>query len=224
MPTCPFCQAEIPADNVNIRDAIAHCAACNAVVQLAAVAENADDRESDAAATREPPRGCRIDDLGAELRIGAPARSQILVFITLFAILWNAFVVAAISAVTLGVTSSSNGLGVVAIAMIPFVLVGLALIGGVVALWQTRITVVLRGGDGEVLIGPPIKQWRRTFQVSEVVAIRIRDSDVTVNHRTVPCIHLVKAKGKPLKFGTLLTRPSLLWLAGTLRAVLAGGR
>lgn len=104
--TCPGCSADLTADDVNIKEGVAYCRACDKVWRLSELAgvgrgryagspsaSSAEDAEEEAradeVAAREAPEGCWLQDLGAETVVGARCRSSTGWFFVLFSAFWN---------------------------------------------------------------------------------------------------------------------------------------
>lgn len=114
--TCPGCSADLTPDDVNIKEGVAYCRACDKVWRLgelagvgrgrsAGSASSGEDAEEEAradeVAAREAPAGCWLRDLGDETVVGARCRSSTGWFFVLFSAFWNSitwvFVIIAVS-------------------------------------------------------------------------------------------------------------------------------
>lgn len=104
--TCPGCAADLTPDDINIKEGVAYCRACDKVWRLAelagvgtgramgsASASTGEDAEEEARAdeiaAREAPGGCWLLDRGAETVVGARCRSSTGWFFLAFATFWN---------------------------------------------------------------------------------------------------------------------------------------
>lgn len=88
---CSDCQAEVSGDDLNIELAIAKCGACGAVFGFADQVPN-----HAAPRTRAPiptPKGIEVVDMGGELVLSRRWFSPLFIFLALFCLMWNGFLV-----------------------------------------------------------------------------------------------------------------------------------
>ena len=85
---CPKCKAPLRADNVNIARGLGSCAECQAVFSL-----EAHEPEALPKPTVELPKGMSLDQLGHEFALKRRWFSPMAIFMVIFCILWDGFMV-----------------------------------------------------------------------------------------------------------------------------------
>jgi hypothetical protein len=240
-PTCSRCGKAIPCEDVNVAQDIAYCRACNVSYQLSSLTRGAEVAVS--IDTSHPPAGAWYRSEGSETVIGATHRSLGTAFGALLAgLFWNGvisvFVMYALTGTLqhLGVSlpawfpapksagrPASVGLILFLwVFLIPFMLIGLAIVGTFLSSLGGRTEV--RVGDNEAVfftgLGPVGR--RRRFAVSEIRAVKfdVRQwHDRSGDHRRA-CIVVDMHSGKPFRFGSMLSEERRRFVAASLRKTL----
>jgi len=91
---CHACAKPIPAEDVNIKMAIAKCAACNAVFSFA---DKLGVGARETAIAQRPvvpePKGVTVEDLGSELLITRSWFTPAVFFLVFFCVVWDGFLI-----------------------------------------------------------------------------------------------------------------------------------
>lgn len=103
--------------------------------------------------------------------------------------------------------------------LIPFVAIGLGVLGAALVAMAGRVEVRLRGPDGAVFTGIGPIGWRRRFDAASVKAVKFVESSVETNGKRQKLIG-IETEHKTVKFGSVLTDQRRAWLAGALKTVL----
>lgn len=239
-PICSKCLEPIPAGEINVPRDVAFCRSCTLTFTLSEL--NAP--HPTAANLADPPEGAWYRDSGAELVAGATCRSLGTAFgLLIFCLFWNgivsAFVLLALASTIqhLGgtlpawfpapkLTGGGMGPGMTIflwLFLTPFMMVGLALLLGLVMSLAGRTEVRVRESGGEVFSGiGPIGLCHR-FDPASVRSIRLEDRQVSSTDGVVSrqASIVLETDEATLKFGTLLTYPRRTFLASALREALA---
>lgn len=234
---CLSCLREIPEADVNVGEGVAFCRKCGHLSRLTEILDTPLEAGS-FAPPGEPPAGCRILDDGVETRIIASTRSAKSAVGVMFAtVFWNGivsvFVLIALGGTIQAITGSlptwfpapgnmGMPLGVVIflwIFLLPFIGIGLLLLGNLVTTLGGRCEVRLRGGNGVVFTGVGPFGWRRRFDAGQVKSVRLSKTTWSQNEEHQPCI-LLEADNTH-RFGSLLVPERREWMASALRQVLA---
>lgn len=227
------------ADDINVASDVAYCRECHRAYKLSELV-HASELTTDVDFHR-PPAGAWHSSDGRGTIVGATHRSLGgalgLLAISLF---WNGivsvFVLLALAGtlkhlhVTLpdwfpapDMNGSSMGVGMTIflwIFLTPFILVGLAMIGGFLSCLAGRTEVRMQGAEGVVVtgIGPLI--YRRRFDTSTIKDVRIddqqwRDSDGDRQRKSTIVIEM--RSGKQIKLGSMLTAERRKFVAAAVR-------
>ena len=227
MPACPQCHTDYPPDDVNVGEGFAYCRACD---QLTSLSDLLPYRETDVWVASDgptlaevdvdqPPRGCRVRDLGSRIVITASARSlPAAAFMLPFAIAWNASLAMFITLAG----PVSAGLGgpptiFIWLFLTPFFLVGLitAAIALIALAGEYRVT--LSGPDAALFTGVGPLGWTRPLDTTDLTDIRLGH---TSHHR--PCIELVSPR-MTWRFASALPDERRAWMTAALRQFLLPG-
>jgi hypothetical protein len=105
----------------------------------------------------------------------------------------------------------------------PFMAIGLAMVGALVACVGGRAEVQINGGDAAVFNGIGAIGWHSRFEISSVKDVRIddkqwRDSDGDRQRKTN--IVIETASGKLITFGSMLTDERRAFVAAAVRRTL----
>jgi hypothetical protein len=241
-PACPRCKNTIPNDDINVASDIAYCRTCNVSYKLSALTLGAAlDSNLD---LHNPPPGAWYRNDGMQTVIGATHRSLgTAIGALLFGLFWNGIVSIFVLVATAGtirnlhiplpdwfpapnMNGSPMGVGMTLflwIFLIPFILVGLAMIGVFLSSIAGRTEVRVSNTEAVVFTGIGTLGYRRRFSPSSAQNVRIddqtwRDSDGARQRKA--CIDLDRREGKPLKFASMLTDERRKFMAGALRRTL----
>lgn len=241
-PKCSKCRRVIAAADVNVAKDVAYCRDCNLAHQLSELVHGSDLTEN--VDFHRPPAGAWHSSDGRGRIVGATHRSLGgalgLLAISLF---WNGivsvFVLLALASslkhlhLTLPewfpapeMNGSAMGVGMTIfmwIFLTPFILVGLAMIGGFLSCLAGRTEVQVKGAEGVVYSGIGPLGYRRRFETTAIKDVRIddrqwRDSDGDRQRKTV--ILIESRSGKLIKFGTMLTEERRKFVAAAVRRAL----
>lgn len=226
-PKCPKCKEVISGDDINVANDVAYCRFCNLAHKLSDLVHGL-ELNADVDFHR-PPAGVTYSNDGRGTILCASHRSLGralgLLAISLF---WNGivsvFVLLAVAGTLkqLGITlphwfptPDMNG-GPMSVGMTiflwvfltPFIVIGLAMIGGFLSCLGGRTEIWMHNAAGEVFTGIGPLGWRRRFDASAIKDVRIddrrwRDSDGDRQRKTA--IVIETRTGKLIKFGTMLT-------------------
>jgi hypothetical protein len=235
-PVCPRCKRTIPSDDINVANDIAFCRNCNLSHSLSALATGtAVDEDVD---VNNPPAGAWYDRDGNGIKFGATHRSFGQAFgLLLFAAFWNAIVSVFVA---LAAASTLQHLGVPRPAwvrgadwkympigmliflwlfLIPFVTVGLGMLGAFLNCLLGRTELRIEGGECVLYTGIGPLGRRRQFSVSEVTDVRIESSAWRSNNgsynRNTRIV--IATNEKPINFGSSLSNARRRFIAGAAR-------
>ncbi|MFO0837314.1 MAG: hypothetical protein U1D55_02215 [Phycisphaerae bacterium] len=236
--TCPICRRAIPADDVNVATDVAFCRACEKLHKLSELASDAalDPRVDPS----NPPAGAWHVADGMVLRVGASCRSILgALGLLLIAGFWNG-VVSIFVLINIASTMNLLGLGVpdvfpapkmngagmgVGITIFlwffltPFILIGAALIAGVLNCLFGRVEVTVRDQEGVAFSGIGGLGVRRRFDASAVRRVSIEDKkwvDSDGDRRSKSAIVIETQDGKRVRFGSSLPEERRRFVAGVL--------
>jgi hypothetical protein len=238
-PTCPKCRATIPSGDVNVAADVAFCRNCNLSHSLSTIGRGTGiDPTVD---LTRPPKGVWHRPSGLGTTVGASHRSFGGAAVLLgFATFWNG-IVSVFVALALSSTISLIGLkppvwfpnpvmngGVMGVGvtvflwlfLTPFILIGLAMMGGVLLCLGGRTEVYIRDWQGEIFTGIGPIGRRRKFKTETVKDVRIEDKqwrDSDGDRRRSTEILVEMTDGKPLKFGSSLAEDRRQFMAAALR-------
>lgn len=239
MPICRQCRQKIPPADVNPAADVAYCRRCNLAMRLSEIISDSSALGSFDPA--RPPRGVHVEGGASGLVLRASHRSWLEALgLLLMSLVWNSivlsFVVFAlnVSLQRMGVPlpewwpapANREGLafplGVIIflwIFLLPFIVVGVALVGRAVFHLAGGTTVRLRPGLGEIFTGiePLGRTWR--FDPCDVAEVKIRER--AKNSATILEGLLSLADGSEIPFGGSLPRERLRYLAAGIRSVCA---
>ncbi|MBX3405929.1 MAG: hypothetical protein KF869_04105 [Phycisphaeraceae bacterium] len=245
---CP-CGQDIPIADINVAEGVALCRGCGKLSRLMDLATPLEEAAAIEAANAEPPKGCRIDDFGGQVVLVASARSlttagPLLFFAAFWISIVSVFVLIAIAGLWTnfvgpiptwfpspfasggsgGTSSAGQGMPLsmtlfLCVFLIPFVAVGMGVLGAALVAMAGRVEVRLRGPDGAVFTGIGPIGWRRRFDAASVKAVKFVESSVETNGKRQKLIG-IETEHKTVKFGSVLTDQRRAWLGGALKTVL----
>jgi hypothetical protein len=146
--SCKQCGAEVLADDINLDRLIAKCSACNAVFNFADQIEGTDHHQPLKKLDVPLPKGIKVDNLGHSLQIERQWYGPKYIFLAIFALFWNGFMVVWFSIAFI------NGLWPMALFGTLHGAVGLGLIYGVVAGVLNTTVIDVGLGDLTIKHGP----------------------------------------------------------------------
>src|ERR1043165_8343196 len=230
---CPKCGQSIPAANINMEQGAALCAACGTLSRL----EDVLDVEDTSEALKVVPHGCSTNVVGDEIRVRATLRScggmAAALAVGLF---WNGILSVFLVQAFAGLYSHFVGplpawfpapqgggmpLGAtlfLCVFLIPFVVIGLMLIGGFFMSLAGHVEVRIRGTDGMVCTGIGSLVWPRRFNPALVKRIDIGETKWKQNDQTKPTICI--QADKTINFGSMLSDERRTWLRSTVVSML----
>lgn len=242
-PRCAQCDADIPGDDVNVAADVAYCRVCNVAYALSAL--RGDALSGFDALAR--PKGVWVVEAGRDVRVGASCRSLVgALGLLFFAGFWNSIVGIFVLAVTASsiqhaggtlpawfpapTTSGggSMGLGMTLfmwVFLLPFIAIGLGLMGAFMLCLAGRVEVVVRGGEGRVITGVGGMGWRQRFDPSQVVGVELEQSrwtDSDGDRQQQVQVAIALRDGKRIRFGRGLPEERRRFVAGMARTLLVG--
>lgn len=236
---CRECTSEVLPDDVNVGEGIAYCRGCGHLSRLSDMLEAVDDPDLD---LDRPPPGCRVLHNGMTTVVQASARSGCAAGGTLFAALfWNG-IVSVFVLVALGGTvqhifgtmpswfpapnfSGGSGGGLplgmlifLWIFLLPFIAIGLMLIGTFLTTCLGRVEARLDDRRCTLFTGFAFVGWRRSFDLAAVESVSIGQTTWKENDQSKPVI--VIDAGRRYRVGSVLPEVRRRWMAGVLRRLL----
>jgi len=240
-PTCSKCQRAIPDADVNVASDVAFCRSCNVAHKLSSLVHGT---SLDGVDLGRPPDGAWHRGSGIGMVIGATHRSVGMALgLLAISLFWNGivsvFVLLALAATLLHLNvplpdwfpaPKMNG-GAIGVGMTiflwlfltPFIVIGLAMIGGFVSALGGRTEVQIRQSEGLVFSGIGSIGRRRRFNAEIVKDVRVenqkwRDSDGDRHNKNQ--IIIETDDGKTIKFGSTLTEERMRFVAAAVRQAL----
>jgi len=243
-PTCPQCGNTIAANDVNVANDLAFCRACNLSSSLSDLTHGAaPDRDVDLSM---PPPGAWYRDNGTEKVIGATGRSiPAALGLLAMAAFWNGvtslFVLVVLSSTLLhlGVrlpayfpspmTQAGQQMSVgmtifMWLFLTPFILIGLAMLAGVLSYLIGNVEVKLNDTRGAVYNGYGKVGFKKEFQIADVTAVRLdfqRHRSQRHGHDTHSRRIVIELEGgRSIKFGSFLNEPRMNFVFSALNTAL----
>jgi hypothetical protein len=194
---CPKCRVQIPLEDVNVAQDIALCRRCQKTYSFAALNLQANMPAVD---TSQPPRGMWYHNQGNEFEVGASTRSWAALFLVPFTLFWSGMSLGGIYGTQIykGHFQWSESLF-----GIPFLLGTLVLVPITLMTLFGKLRVRGVGDQGSVFMGIGPLGWNRTFQWSEIRAVRLSLTRYQQNGRNLPLIELEGPKS--IRFGSQLS-------------------
>ncbi len=243
-PTCSRCGKAIPSEDINVANDVAYCRLCNLSHQLSALTQGT-ELDSNIDLNNAPPGTWYRND-GSGPVIGATHRSiGAAIGALAFALFWNG-IVSIFVLLALASTLRHMGLDLpewfpapdmkgnpmpvgmtifLWIFLLPFIGVGLFMIGTFLSALGGRTEVRMNNAEGVVFTGVGALGYRRRFDASGVKDVRIEESQWSDRrgHRQRKTLILIETRdGKQVKLGSMLTPERRKFLAGALRKALWG--
>jgi hypothetical protein len=243
-PTCSRCGRAIPSEDINVANDVAYCRACNLSHQLSTLTSGA-ELEGDVDFNHPPPGAWYHSD-GAGTVIGASNRSiGAAIGALAFAAFWNG-ITSIFVLVALGSTLRHLGLSLphwfpapdmngspmsvgmtifLWIFLLPFITIGLVMIGAFLSSLGGKTEVRISNAQGMVFTGVGALGYRRRFDASAVKDVRIDDQQWRDRHghrRDKTLIVISTREGKQVKLGSMLQPERRRFVAGALRKTLWG--
>ncbi len=235
---CPVCGESLAVESINITEGVALCPACGRLSRLSEVVTH---KRPLVEILANPPRGCSIAQHGRQIEVKVSLRSLggfiAMLFITLF---WNGvvsvFVLAAIAGLYANLVGplpqwfpkpdDNMGLGMtlfLCVFLIPFVLVGLVLLLGLVMTIMGRVVVVIGEHEAYAASGIGILMWRRWFdpqQVRQIETPTLGRADKKDTDEESPGKKIVIHADRVVRFGSAMPEERREWLVAVLRELL----
>lgn len=163
---CSNCNQPVNPENINITTDLAKCGKCGAIYKASALVSAGDDKK-----LIVPPAGSAVEvtkELGDMVRIYFPEKGFTASDIpaVLFAIFWLSFI-------TFWTWGASQGSIIFALFSIPFWLVGIMMVGGIInGMFETQ---TLTAGGGQIVLekNRPLFPKRHEFTFSGIQAIKM---------------------------------------------------
>ena len=235
---CPKCRAAIPPDDVNVKEGVAFCRACNTLTRLADLADQAEITAADPAS---PPQGCDFSSNGNETTITVSARSAgAAIGALFFSLFWNGivsvFVLVAIAgslqhifgsvpawfpAPSMGKAGQTIPVGMLLflwVFLMPFILIGILMLCVFFVSVAGRIEVQIRPDLASVFIGCGPLGWTRRFDPATVKSVTIGQTTWQQNNRSKPVV--VIDCGRQIRFGSMLPDDRRNWLGAILKSLI----
>ena len=210
--TCPECAKEIPLADTNVATDVALCRACEKIFSFAELFDEASDADLELA---KPPRGTWVRELGDGFEVSATTRSTLAFFLIPFVIIWSG---AFLGACYGSQISEGHFYWTRTLLGIPFLLITLVLITGILVGICGKIIVRDSGNQASVSIGVGSLRYTRRFRWSEIKRVRESVPFYRQNGRDLCRIELER-EGKPIRFGSQLTEPRRKFLLAMLKRI-----
>jgi hypothetical protein len=235
-PTCSKCNRVIPSDDLNVADDVAYCRVCNLSHKLSSLAQAAELGAG--VDLGKPPTRAWCRNERSESVIGATHRSVgWATGLLAFSLCWNGivsvFVLLAIAstlrnahiplpswlpAPVMNHRPISVGDTIFLwLFLTPFIVTGLAIIGGLLSCLAGRTEVRLGHSDAVVFSGVGSLGCRRRFNPRTVKVVRIADRQRHGNYRSKRQIVIESLDGEQIKFGTMLSDARRKFVAAAVR-------
>lgn len=236
---CPTCGAQLALESINLAEGVALCASCG---QLSRLSEVASRKRPIAEVLRNPPTGCSVTEWGQNTVVHATLRSIVGFFGTLLvALFWNGIVSVFVLVALAGLYTNligplppwfpapdfdeSMSLGMtlfLCIFLLPFVTIGLLMVGAVLLNSAGKIEVVVGDKNGVVRTGIGFLAWRRQFDPTQVRRVSLGTTSWQTDGQ--PSEVIIIEADRTIKFGTLLRDERREWLQAILHELLTNAR
>ena len=210
--TCPECAKEIPLTDANPSTDVAICRACGKTFSFAELSVDATETDID---LTKPPNGTWVRELGDGFEVSATTRSTLAFFLIPFVIIWSG---AFLGACYGSQISEGHFYWTRTLLGIPFLLITLVLITGILVGICGKIIVRDSGNQASVSIGVGSLRYTRRFRWSEIKRVRESVPFYRQNGRDLCRIELER-EGKPIRFGSQLTEPRRKFLLAMLKRI-----
>lgn len=224
---CPVCGENLPADFINIQEGVALCSACG---QLSRLSEVVSHKRPVTEILEKPPKGCSITEWGQDVVIYASCRSMTGFLGALaFSLFWNGIVSVFVLVALAGLYTNLVGpvpawfpapqmnqpmnLGMtlfLCIFLLPFVTVGVVMIGAVVMTLAGKVEVSVGETEGVVRTGVGVLAWRSRFDATAVRRVTMGTSTWQNNQEKSSPVIVIEAD-RTIKFGSMLTEERREW-------------
>lgn len=230
---CPHCDTPLGMESINITEGVALCSSCGTLSRLSEVVEQTRPLEE---LVDNPPPGCTISEWGDHTTLYATLRSGSGLLGSLFvAVFWNGitsiFVLGALTSLYQNLIGplpkwvptldDAMPLGMalfMCVFLIPFVLIGAAMIFAVFSYACGRVEITIDRHEAKVRTGCGPFNWTQRFDPNQVEEVdlgltRWKSND---QHQEQIEIHA----DRTVKFGSMLSEERREWLCEVLRAKL----
>jgi hypothetical protein len=218
---CPKCHARIATADINVKFNAGLCRKCHEVVLLPQV------EASLGLNVNRPPDGCtyrELAGLSGGFAVTASTVSWMVALVIPFACIWCSGIATIGSFIFFpdgprsAVPHNQSVFGTIFMVafLTPFVAAGLMMIGVCAVMLWGHVTVSVEGNEGRLFIGVGRFGWARRFAWNEITQVALM-AEYNEDGKPSPLGVLVRARGRPLKFGRLLTQQRRDFLLGVLR-------
>lgn len=210
--TCPQCGAPIALDDINIKEGVAVCRACQRVVRAASLV---DDVVIPARQLVIPSGAWDTTD-GQERCIGATTRSAMAIFLVPFTLVWAG---GSLGGIYGGQLYEGTFELLPSLFGVPFILGSVLLIAATAMMVAGRVEIRLRAEDGAIFTGVGPFGFTRRFKLSEFS--RIIEA-VTQGRRSNS--HVIALEGaRRITFGSMLNSERRYFVIESLRPLVETG-
>ncbi|MCR9197587.1 MAG: hypothetical protein NXI04_02985 [Planctomycetaceae bacterium] len=246
---CPECDAPIGAKDINIKEGVALCPQCGALVRLSELTDNDVDVDD---LVDVPPSGCTIEThSGTTVTATASARSLGgFVACTAIALFWNGIVSVFLSVAIAGLYTNlvgplpdwfpapemdqgrpkmnggPMGLGAtlfLCLFLTPFVIIGVALISGAVMSLIGRVDLVIDEFESYVATGVGFVRWKRRFDPRQMKSVKLHlPIRRSTRNRSQPSPTIEFVADETIRFGGMLPTARKNWMHALARTLLLG--
>jgi hypothetical protein len=240
--SCPACGSEIPPTAINIKQAVALCPTCG---KLSSVKDVLESDGSGAWRPGLPePSGVSITHVGSATTIQASGSSKgAVILVGAIALFWNSGVMLFLTACASGLYShyigplpawapdpeisgesgpgrraSKMSLGQVhelCLFMVPFVLIGIGLMCGVLVLAFGKVRVAIDGDHAAATSGWGVLRWKKRFDPGSVRRVFLGHKQSGEDNHTT--FHIQIEADRRLEFGGVLSPERRDWMIYNLR-------
>jgi len=156
---CPTCRQVIPAEDINIKLAIAKCASCSTVFNFGGQVGSPEQTRRQRA--RVPmPKGIKVDESGPDLVIRRSWWTPVAIFLLFFCGTWDAFLV-----FWYFIAFTQHGPWIMIVFPVVHVAVGVGLTYSVLCYFLNSTSITVRGGVLKIRHGP--LPWRGNCEILE---------------------------------------------------------
>ncbi|MEM8667913.1 MAG: hypothetical protein AAGG48_10380 [Planctomycetota bacterium] len=232
---CPVCDQSISADDINLKEGVALCPSCGKLIRLSEL--NLSGRPNQQV-IHEPPAGCSASPVGNGAVVRATLRSLAgCVMCFVFAAFWNGIVsvfvlvaIAGLYANLIGpvpdwfpapgvengepiMNDAPMGMGetlFLCVFLIPFVTIGLVLIGVMLVQLCGRVEVVIQQEGSFVATGVGFLKYKKHFDPNQVSSIEFSHTSWQSDGEAKRVLEI--KSDRTIKFGSMLTDDRIEWM------------
>jgi hypothetical protein len=207
---CPFCQAHIPIEDINVATDIALCRACGRTTSFSLACEATDISKN---CLNNPPRHIRLEEgFGNETSIVYRRISPLLLFFVPFTALWSGGSMFGIYGTQIRDGKFDLGESLFGI---PFLFGTVILLGIIAFLAFGKWIISLDRGQGSVFVGVGPFGWTRYFTYNRNTIVSMRITTVRINEQPQKGI-LVRTDDVDFVFGALIKDDAKRFIAAVI--------